>query len=62
MTNLDEVLNAKELPRNKEFWLEVNERLKAVGLPQLIITDNAVYKDQLHAFLGIGYEIESSGE
>ena len=48
MTNLDEVLKSDELPRNKDFWLELNERLKAVGLPQLIITDNAVYKDALH--------------
>lgn len=62
MTNLDDVLNAKELPRNKEFWLEINERLKAVGSRQLIITDNAVYVDQLHAFLGIGYELENPGE
>ena len=58
MTNLDEVLKSDELPRNKEFWLELNERLKAVGLPQLIITDNAVYKDALHEFLGIGYLLE----
>ena len=58
MTNLDEVLKSDELPRNKDFWLELNERLKAVGLPQLIITDNAVYKDALHEFLGIGYLLE----
>lgn len=58
MTNLDDVLNAEELPRNRQFWLELNERLEKVGMPKLIITDNAVYKDELHAFLGIGYLLE----
>lgn len=58
MTDLDKVLESNELPRKREYWLEVNERLKAIGLPQLIITDNAVYKDALHKFLGIGYLLE----
>ncbi len=59
MTDLNTILEKDELPRNKEFWLEMNQRLKAVGLPRLIVTDEYVYKDELHQFLGIGYKLES---
>ena len=58
MTNLDEVLNAEELPKNREFWLELNERLIKVGMQPLIVTQNAVFIDRLHEILGIGYLIE----
>jgi len=58
MTNLDEVLKADELPKNREFWLELNERLAEVGMRPLIVTKNAVFIDRLHEILGIGYEIE----
>lgn len=58
MTNLDEVLNAEELPKNREFWLELNERLIGVGMQPLIVTHNAVFIDRLHEILGIGYLIE----
>lgn len=58
MHDLNKILNGEEkLPTDKEFWLELNDRLEAVGLPKLIITDDKVYKDDLHAYLGIGYEL-----
>lgn len=46
------------LPNNKEYYLELNKKLREVGLPELIVTDNAVYKDELHKMLGIGIKLE----
>jgi hypothetical protein len=44
---------------NQVEWTEsyiqqLNARLKNAGLPQLIIDNGFVYKDELHKFLGIG--------
>lgn len=36
----------------------LNERLKAAGLPPLIIHNGYVYKDELHRILGIGIKLE----
>lgn len=58
MTDLDFIKKPEDLPTNREFYLELNERLKEVGLPTLIITNDAVYKDELHEFLGIGIKLE----
>lgn len=54
MTDLNKINKPEDLPTNKEFYLELNERLKKVGLPQLIVTDKFVFKDKLHEYLGIG--------
>ena len=50
---------AKDLPTNREYYLELNKRLKEVGLPELIVTKDFVYKDELHEYLGIGLRLES---
>ena len=49
----------EDLPTNKEYYLELNKKLKEIGLPEVIVTDTAVYKDKLHEFLGIGIKLES---
>lgn len=41
----------------KEDWEAINRRLKAVGMPELIIDGDMVYKDEIHKLLGIGYKI-----
>lgn len=48
-----------EFPTNKEYYLELNKKLRAVGLPEFIVTDDAVYKDMFHAKLGIGIRLDS---
>lgn len=57
--DLDKIKQPEDLPTNKEFYLELNKRLEKTGLPRLIVTDEAVYKDELHMFLGIGIKLES---
>lgn len=49
----------------KITWTEtyiqgLNKRLEAVGMPQFIISDGYVYKDELHKLLGIGIKLEDS--
>ena len=59
MTDLDMINKPEDLPTNREFYLELNERLESVGLPKLIITNDCVYKDELHQCLGIGIRLEA---
>lgn len=47
------------LPKTEKEWQELNLRLRDAGMPQLIIKDGYVYKDELHMILGIGLKIES---
>ena len=49
----------EELPTNKEYYIELNKKLKKYGLPELIVTDEYVFKDKLHEYLGIGFKLES---
>ena len=58
MTDLNTINGPEDIPKNREFYIELNQRLKAVGLPTLIITQDAVYKDALHEYLGIGIKLE----
>ena len=55
--NDDKVLHG-DIPTNRDYYEKLNERLRAVGLPELIISGNAVYKDALHEYLGIGIKLE----
>ena len=49
----------KDLPTNKEYYMELNKKLRECGLPELIIEGNMVFKDGLHKLLGIGLILES---
>lgn len=51
----------EEIEWTVDYFKGINERLKAVGMPQLIIDEEKkmVYKDILHQALGIGIELES---
>ena len=42
----------------KSYFEDFNRRAKAIGLPEVIISDGYVYKDQLHKLLGIGIKLE----
>ena len=44
----------------EDYIQGLNERLKAVGMPQFIIDNGYVYKDELHKILGIGIKLEDS--
>ena len=46
----------------KSYMELLNKRLKAVGMPQLIICDGYVYKDELHKLLGIGVKLEEEAQ
>ena len=41
----------------ESYMRNLNERLKTAGLPELIISDGFVYKDELHKMLGIGIKL-----
>lgn len=47
-----------EIKWTKSYIESLNERLKAVGLPQFVIFNGYVYKDELHKILGIGVKLE----
>ena len=47
-----------DLPTNREYYIELNKKLKEYGLPELIVTDRFVFKDKIHEFLGIGIELD----
>ena len=59
MSDFNYVEKADDLPTNKEYYLKLNEKLREIGLPELIVTDTAVYKDKLHEYLGIGILLDS---
>lgn len=42
----------------KSFIEDVNQKARAIGFPELIISDGYVYKDELHRILGIGIKLE----
>lgn len=42
----------------KSYIESLNERMKAVGMLPFVIRDGFVYKDELHALLGIGVKLE----
>lgn len=37
---------------------DLNKRLAQVGLPQFIVKNGFVYKDELHEILGIGIKLK----
>ena len=55
--NIDDVI-PEELPRDKQYYLELNEKLKQYGLPTLVVDDDYVYKDEIHKLLDIGIPLE----
>lgn len=42
----------------QSYFEEFNKRARAVGLPEVIISNGHVYKDALHMILGIGVKLE----
>ena len=51
----------EEIKWTIEYWKGVNERLRKVGMPQVIIDEEnkMVYKDDVHMLLGLGVKLES---
>lgn len=54
-----ENMKPEDLPTNKEYYIEFNKKAREYGLPELIIGDDMVFKDEWHRFLGIGIKLES---
>lgn len=48
----------EDIKWTKSYFESLNERLEAVGMPKFIVRDGFVYKDELHAILGIGKKLE----
>jgi hypothetical protein len=44
------------------YMEDLNQRLAEAGLPQLIVEDHMVYKDELHKLLGIGVRLDQDEE
>lgn len=42
----------------KSYFESLNERLRAVGMPEFVIDNGFVYKDELHKLLGVGVRLE----
>lgn len=42
----------------KSYFESLNERLRAVGMPEFVIDNGFVYKDELHKLLGVGIRLE----
>lgn len=42
----------------KSYIESLNERLRAVGMPEFVIDNGFVYKDELHKLLGVGIRLE----
>lgn len=40
------------------YFESLNKRLRAVGMPEFVIDNGFVYKDELHRLLGIGIKLE----
>ena len=48
----------EDIKWTKSYIESLNERLKEVGMPTLVIENGFVYKDELHKILGIGVKLE----
>lgn len=48
----------EDIKWTKSYIEDLNERLKAAGMPTFVIRDGFVYKDELHALLGIGIKLD----
>lgn len=48
----------EEFKWTTEYMEALNKRLEAAGLPQFIIHDGFVYKDEIHQLLGIGIKLK----
>lgn len=55
------IFMTEDIKWTKSYIEDLNERLKAVGMPTLVIRDGFVYKDEIHALLGIGVKLEEEG-
>ena len=51
-------METNEIRQTKFFVEGVNQRARAIGFPELIISDGSVYKDELHRILRIGIKLE----
>ena len=61
MEVFDAIVSQKDIPTDREFYENVNKMLEELGLPKLIITPYAVYRDEWHAYIGIeGIKLEGS--
>lgn len=52
----------EEIKWTESYIRSLNERMEKVGMPKLIIRNGYVYKDELHAILGIGIKLEQEEE
>lgn len=52
----------EQITWTESYIRDLNMRLRRVGLPQLIIENGFVYKDELHRFLGIGVRLHNNEE
>ena len=52
-------LDMDNLPRTKEFWLEIQQRQKDAGiLYPVVVTDEYVYANFISEFFGMGMKLE----
>lgn len=51
-------MDTTKIKWTKSYIESINERAKAIGFPELVISDGYVYKDELHRILGIGIKLE----
>lgn len=57
---MDKAIEEKDIADyTDDDWRHINKRLEAVGMPQLIIKNGYVYKDEIHLLLGIGLKIKA---
>lgn len=57
---MDKAIELKKIYEyTDDDWRYINKRLEAVGMPQLIINNGYVYKDEIHLLLGIGIKIKA---
>ena len=48
----------EDIKWTKSYIKSLNARARAVGMPEFIIDNGFVYKDELHKILGIGVKLE----
>lgn len=53
-------MNESKIQWTKEYFEDLNKRSAEYGLPQVVIADGYVYKDELHRLLGIGVKLQES--
>lgn len=52
----------EQIQWTETYIRSLNKRLEEIGMPQFIIDNGYVYKDELHKILGIGIKLEDSEE